>query len=534
MFPRQNSGIDGIPYLSKIETISQIDMTGKDVSIELTRGNTFTNDLTNWGYRFDPTRSDNAPSACLPDLPSGFTYQTWHLTAVFDGYTYQWDFAMPADQTPYLRPTSLFSIVNEFFQTSGFYQVFVWDFAIQDEDTSTWQTINDFSVTYQYNFKRNIGSGVRVGYYEGSGVLEFSNDRTDTYAKLNDHLSIGTAIEPAIVGAPNVLSFAYIPGGALPTSQSFSFSASTVGLAVTSATSTTDGGSWLSAAISGNTLTASVNPAGLANGTYAGTVTLLVPATSAIANTAVVLVTLIVGSPTVTITGVSNAASGASGIQSGSWVSVYGANLSTTTRIWQPSDFSGNSLPTTLDGVTVAINGKKAAVYYISPGQLNVQAPTDATAGPVQLQVKNVYGSALSTATLQPYSPGFFTQGKYVAAVHTDGAYVAPAGFYGNAVVSRPAQPGETLLIYGTGFGPTTPTVPAGQIFSGAAPLTDPTQLHVTMGGAPAMVQFAGIVVPGEYQFNVVVPALPDGDQAIIATIGGLSTQSGLVIAIKN
>ena len=163
-----------------------------------------------------------------------------------------------------------------------------------------------------------------------------------------------------------------------------------------------------------------------------------------------------------------------------------------------------------------------------------MQAPTDATAGPVQLQVKNVYGSALSTATLQPYSPGFFTQGKYVAAVHTDGAYVAPAGFYGNAVVSRPAQPGETLLIYGTGFGPTTPTVPAGQIFSGAAPLTDPTQLHVTMGGAPAMVQFAGIVVPGEYQFNVVVPALPDGDQAIIATIGGLSTQSGLVIAIKN
>src|SRR4029077_13598938 len=77
--------------------------------------------------------------------------------------------------------------------------------------------------------------------------------------------------------------------------------------------------------------------------------------------------------PLVSITSVSNNASGGAGIESGSWVSIYGSNMSATTRSWQASDFVGSLLPTTLDGVSVKINGKAATVYYISPGQVNVQ-----------------------------------------------------------------------------------------------------------------------------------------------------------------
>jgi len=48
-------------------------------------------------------------------------------------------------------------------------------------------------------------------------------------------------------------------------------------------------------------------------------------------------------------------------------------------------------------------------------------------------------------------------------------------------------------------------------------------------------VSFAGLVSPGEFQFNVVVPAnVPDGDQAITATYGGVSTQPGTLIAIQH
>ena len=236
------------------------------------------------------------------------------------------------------------------------------------------------------------------------------------------------------------------------------------------------------------------------------------------------------------ITGISNNASGAPSIESGSWVSIYGSGLSATTRSWQASDLSGNNLPTTLDNVSVQINGKKAAIAYVSPGQLNVQAPTDTAIGPVQVQVTNSLGTASGTATLESYSPALFTfQAKYASARHnSDGVYVAPAGYFGSGTTSRPAQPGETLQIYATGLGPTTPAVPAGQLVGSPAPLANLTQLVVTMGGVPATVEFAGIVAPGEYQINAVVPLLAAGDQPIVAAIGGFSSQTGISIPVAN
>src|SRR5580700_11224787 len=193
------------------------------------------------------------------------------------------------------------------------------------------------------------------------------------------------------------------------------------------------------------------------------------------------------------ITSVLNNASGAAVIESGSWVSIYGTDLATTTRPWQASDFSGNNLPTTLDNVSVLIDGKKAAIAYVSPTQLNVQAPSDTATGTVPVQVSNLSGTATSTANLQSYSPGFFTfQAKYAAARHvSDGVLVAPTGFFGSSVASRPAVPGESLEIYATGLGPTTPVVPAGQTVAKPAALSNLSQLHVTIGGVAATVQYA-------------------------------------------
>jgi uncharacterized protein (TIGR03437 family) len=239
--------------------------------------------------------------------------------------------------------------------------------------------------------------------------------------------------------------------------------------------------------------------------------------------------------PKVAITGVSNNATGGSGIASGSWVSIYGTYLSATSRVWQSSDFSGSKLPTSLDGVSVTINGKSAAVYFVSPTQLNVQAPADSATGPVPVQVTNSNGTAAGTATLQPYAPGLFSvQGKYAAAVHADGVLVAPEGYFGAAVSSRPAKPGETILVFGTGFGPTTPAYRAGEIIAGALSLADPTLLQFRVGGVASNVPFAGLVAAGEYQFNVTIPALADGDQPIMAEIGGISTQPGLFITVQN
>jgi uncharacterized protein (TIGR03437 family) len=236
------------------------------------------------------------------------------------------------------------------------------------------------------------------------------------------------------------------------------------------------------------------------------------------------------------ITGVSNSASGAATIQSGSWVSIYGTGLASTTRSWQGADISGSILPTSLDNVSVQINGKKAAIAYISPTQLNVQAPADTATGTVQVQVANPAGTASATVTLQNYAPGFFTfQGQYAAARHnSDAVYVAPAAYFGSGVASRSAQPGEVLQIYATGLGPTTPAVPAGQLVASPAPLSELSQLSVTIGGAEATVQYAGIVLPGLYQINAVVPQVADGDQPIVARIGGASSQGGVSIPVRS
>ena len=53
-------------------------------------------------------------------------------------------------------------------------------------------------------------------------------------------------------------------------------------------------------------------------------------------------------------------------------------------RRWNPAtEIVNGELPVSLDGTSVTVNGKAAAVEYISPGQLNVQLPDDTALGPV-------------------------------------------------------------------------------------------------------------------------------------------------------
>lgn len=233
-----------------------------------------------------------------------------------------------------------------------------------------------------------------------------------------------------------------------------------------------------------------------------------------------------------------NAATGRAGISSGTWFSVFGSNLSATARAWRDSDFTGGRLPTALDGVSIIVNGKSAAVSYISSSQINAQAPADTATGSVAVVVRNSLGEGTGTAILESVSPGFFVfssveEGKYLAAVHPDGVYVGKRDLFQGAAASRPAKTGDVILLFGTGFGSTDPAVPPGQIFSGAAPLANPGQLTIRIGDTRAEVQFVGLVGAGLYQFNVTVPRLAAGDHAVIAEIAGVSTQTGKYVTVE-
>ena len=188
------------------------------------------------------------------------------------------------------------------------------------------------------------------------------------------------------------------------------------------------------------------------------------------------------GVPVIQSNGVVNGASFQAGIAGGSWVTVKGTNLSPTTRIWTGSDFKGNALPLLLDGVSVKVNNKDAAVYYVSPTQINALAPADTALGSVAVTVTNTVGTSVPVnANLQRTAPAWFpfsqAGGVYPAAVHGSGTYVGPATLFGTAATAVPAIPNETIMLFGTGFGPTNPVADPMQIVSGAIPLATPNDL---------------------------------------------------------
>jgi uncharacterized protein (TIGR03437 family) len=223
-----------------------------------------------------------------------------------------------------------------------------------------------------------------------------------------------------------------------------------------------------------------------------------------------------------------NGASLTAGICPGSWVTVTGKNLAPAgvARTWRTDEIVNGALPTTLEGTSVRINGKSAAVWYVSETQINVQAPDDGSRGNVSVDVTTSAGTSDAvTADLRAVAPALFrftqSEGRYAAAVLADGTIAAPSGLFDSSVPVRAAKPGDTVLLFGTGFGTTTPAVAALKVFSGAAPIDNRATLHIRIGDVEAAVAFAGLTSAGLYQFNVVVPEVAAGDQKIEGEVEG-------------
>ena len=228
---------------------------------------------------------------------------------------------------------------------------------------------------------------------------------------------------------------------------------------------------------------------------------------------------------------VEDAASGLAAVVPGSWISIYGTNLATATRIWYASEFDGTTLPTYVDGVSVLINGIPAAVYYVSPTQIDVQAtlvdpvPTAATVvlshdGQTTATVK--VPSKSSNPALFTYSAGGLTFAAAVA-VSTGGIVGDPAVEPGTAKVNV----GDYVELYCNSL----LLAKSGSINPVNQLQTFPT---VMIGGVSATVQYAGIIGPGLFQINVVVPTVPAGNQQVLVTYEGNTSPSGVVIPVAN
>ena len=226
----------------------------------------------------------------------------------------------------------------------------------------------------------------------------------------------------------------------------------------------------------------------------------------------------------------------------GSWVEIYGLNLAPHTRGWTGADFYNGQVPTSLDGVSVSLGGQPAFVDYISPTQVNAQLPNANLPVSSTFQLTVTYASATSAPvnfTVSATAPGLLAPpsfkidgNQYVVAQLVDGTYVLPAGAIAG-VNSRPAKPGETIIIYGVGFGTVSGNIPAGEIVMQENQLIAPFEVRI--GETSAQLTYFGLALDlvGLYQFNVVVPALADDDLVPLTfTLGGVPSTQTLFTAV--
>ncbi len=258
--------------------------------------------------------------------------------------------------------------------------------------------------------------------------------------------------------------------------------------------------------------------------------------------------------PAITFVDSASGYGGYSYFTSGTWLEIKGTNLADPAdpRLsaanpgqWTSSDFNGSNAPTSLDGISVSINGKPAYVWYLSTGQLNVQAPEDTATGNVAITVTNCKATSAPFQFMrQTQAPGLLAPTNYtangtqyaVATFSSDGAYVlntATGAAFG--LTSRPAKPGDLIILYGIGFGDVTPSILPGIIVGAANTLVNPVTVSFGSTQTQALVYqgLAGSFV-GLYEFYVTVPNMANGDYQINVTQNGTAVPQKMFLTVHN
>ena len=216
-----------------------------------------------------------------------------------------------------------------------------------------------------------------------------------------------------------------------------------------------------------------------------------------------------------------------------SLATLYGKNLAYATRAISSDDIRGGVLPITLagTGVHVLLNGLAANPIYISPTQINFLVPPNLLPGAlsVQLVIDGLAGPILALQ-LAAAAPALFQLDLQNAiATHADGSLITPAAS---------AKPGDVVVLYATGLGPTTPSVRYGEVPAAAAWLRVRSDFQVLLDGNPldsGSILYAGIA-PGSaglYQINLALPASTGANPEVRVGVGDALSKSGLHLPVS-
>jgi uncharacterized protein (TIGR03437 family) len=399
--------------------------------------------------------------------------------------------------------------------------------------------------TYAANAPLYIHAKVVLADYGGAGAQVFIGSENFSRASLTQNRELGlTLSDPAIMRSVAATLTGDFNGGTpwLGSEAGFSLSVSAPALTVSAGNSKTStvtaaGFGGFSSAVA---LTVSGLPAGVtasftpASITGSGTATLQLSATAlAAAGTYTITFTGTAGGLTETASlGLTIVMIDVAGFAAGAWMTIFGTNLSPVTDNWTASIVNGE-LPTSLDGVTVTVGGQPAYIEYISPTQVNAVAP-NAGAGTVPVTVSAPNGTSTTTmAVARAVQPAFFQWGAYAVATRQDYSDAVKNGVFPETTV--PAAPGDVIILWGTGFGPTNPVAPVGAETPVGTTYFAAGEVGVTLGNTPVTV-YGAALTPGcaaLYQVAIQIPeSMGDGDYPIVATVAGAQSPAGVLITV--
>jgi uncharacterized protein (TIGR03437 family) len=241
------------------------------------------------------------------------------------------------------------------------------------------------------------------------------------------------------------------------------------------------------------------------------------------------------GAPYYTAASIANSAANVAGFYTpNSFISIYGQNLSYVTKPIGVGDIgAGGILPWSLTGtnVGVLINLIPADVYFVSPNQVNVLIPPSLIPGPaiVELQNDGLYGPAIQIALVSAAPVLFQSDATTAIATHGNGPLVTAAA---------PAQPGEVVVLYATGLGPTAPASLPNQIPQFAASIVDLADFRLLLNGSavdPRLVFYAGVTpgYAGLFQINLRLPDNCPPNPEIRVGFGDQLSPAGLFLPIQ-
>jgi uncharacterized protein (TIGR03437 family) len=220
--------------------------------------------------------------------------------------------------------------------------------------------------------------------------------------------------------------------------------------------------------------------------------------------------------PTLPNSGLVNAASFAHTVAPGSIVSMFGTNFANSTGA-----ASVKPLPDTLNGVSILVNNVPAPLIFVNQLQANFQLPFETQPGTATVVVTaNGLESQAAMVNVSAVEPGIFETGTNQAVVLNPDNSLADSG--------SPAKVGTVVVMYVTGLGPLDHPLPTGSPAL-SNPLSNATVVPtVTIGGANAVVQFAGMSpgFVGLGQINMVIPKLANGTYPVVVTQGSQSSNN--------